>query len=103
MGIDDLSGGHLANVPSQVEFLRVDLADGAAVRSHVPKGCHAILHLAGQSSGEISFDDPVADIYKNTVSTLNLIRYGIENRSERIVYTSARCPRFTAQLKMTVW
>jgi UDP-glucose 4-epimerase len=87
-GIDDLSGGEMANVPAGVHFIRGDLAR-AQTLAGIPAGCGKILHLAGQSSGEISFDDPVADLEKNAVSTLNLIRYGIENKVERIVYASS--------------
>jgi UDP-glucose 4-epimerase len=88
VGIDDLSGGDIANVPPQVDFIQTDLGARSAGQS-IPSGCRKILHLAGQSSGEISFDDPVADLEKNTLSTLNLVRYGIENRVERIVYASS--------------
>jgi len=88
VGIDDLSGGDIASVPPEVDFIQADLA-GKSVAQSIPSGCRKILHLAGQSSGEISFDDPVADLEKNTLSTLNLIRYGIENRVERIVYASS--------------
>ena len=88
VGVDDLSSGKIVNVPAGVEFVQGDLARPAII-SRLPSGCRRILHLAGQSSGEISFDDPVADLEKNTVSTLNLIRYGIENRVERFVYASS--------------
>lgn len=88
IGVDDLSGGNIANVPADIEFVQLDLSGSDAVR-RLPRGCSRILHLAGQSSGEISFDDPVADLEKNTVSTLNLIRYGLENRAERLVYASS--------------
>jgi UDP-glucose 4-epimerase len=88
VGVDDLSGGKLSNVPEGVEFLQGDLAQASFVAG-LPGGCSKILHLAGQSSGEISFDDPVADLNKNAVSTLNLIRYGIAQRAERIVYASS--------------
>jgi UDP-glucose 4-epimerase len=88
IGVDDLSGGARENVPAQIEFIRADLASAQAVAA-LPRGCRTILHLAGQSSGEISFDDPVADLQKNTVSTLNLIRYGIDNGCERFVYASS--------------
>lgn len=88
VGVDDLSGGKIANVPAGVEFIQGDLALTATI-ARLPRDCRRILHLAGQSSGEISFDDPVADLEKNTVSTLNLIRYGIENSIERIVYASS--------------
>lgn len=88
IGIDDLSGGDLANVPPAVDFIEADLADSSVI-SAIPKSCSKILHLAGQSSGEISFDNPVVDLEKNTVSTLNLIRYGIENHLERFVCASS--------------
>ena len=45
-----------------------------------PKRCEKILHLAGQSSGEISFENPSLDLKKNTTSTLNLIHYGINKK-----------------------
>jgi len=87
VGVDDFSRGERASVPSGVELIELDLASPAAVRS-LPS-CRRVLHLAGQSSGEVSFDDPVADLALNTVSTLNLIRYGIENEVERLVYASS--------------
>ena len=87
-GIDDLSGGKIGNVPSGVEFIKGDLSLEETI-ARIPEGYETILHLAGQSSGEISFDNPVADLQKNTISTLNLIRYGIRNRSKRIVYASS--------------
>lgn len=88
VGIDDLSQGQRANIPAGVEFLEADLAD-RALYPKLPRDCVRILHLGGQSSGEISFDDPVADLEKNTVSTLNLIRFGIETGVRRLVYASS--------------
>jgi UDP-glucose 4-epimerase len=88
VGVDDLSSGKIENIPSGVEFIKSDLADMASAEN-LPSGCNLILHLAGQSSGEISFDDPLLDLQKNTVSTLNLIQYGIRNKSARIVYASS--------------
>jgi len=88
IGVDDFSTGYRHNVPAGVELIVGDLADSATVAA-LPRGCETILHLAGQSSGEISFDDPVQDLRKNTVSTLNLIRYGIANAASRMVYASS--------------
>jgi UDP-glucose 4-epimerase len=88
VGVDDLSGGYRSNIPDGVEFIEGDLAQKETI-GRIPRGCVRILHLAGQSSGEISFDDPVADLQKNTVSTLNLIRYGIDERMQRLVYASS--------------
>ena len=88
VGVDDLSAGKMSNVPRAADFIQGDLARREVI-ARLPRACSCILHLAGQSSGEISFDDPVADLEKNTVSTLNLIRYGIENNIERMVYASS--------------
>lgn len=88
VGVDDLSSGRRENIPSGLEFVQGDLALASTI-ARIPRDCRKVLHLAGQSSGEISFDDPVVDLEKNTVSTLNLIRYGIENCIERIVYASS--------------
>ena len=88
VGVDDLSGGNIDNVPVDVDLIQGDLSLEATI-DFLPGDCKKILHLAGQSSGEISFDDPIADLKKNTVSTLNLIRYGMENSIERLVYASS--------------
>jgi UDP-glucose 4-epimerase len=88
VGVDDLSNGRIENVPAGLEFICGDLAQASTI-AQIPADCRKVLHLAGQSSGEISFDDPIADLEKNTVSTLNLIRYSIENRVERLVYASS--------------
>jgi UDP-glucose 4-epimerase len=88
VGVDDFSSGRPENVPGGVQFIQGDLADTATI-ARIPGDCQVILHLAGQSSGEISFDDPLADLGKNTVSTLNLIHYGIRHQVRRLVYASS--------------
>lgn len=88
IGVDDLSGGIRENIPDGVKFIQGDLKDPATIK-RLPTDCRQILHLAGQSSGEISFDDPVADLEMNVTSTLRLIDYGIQNCAERIIYASS--------------
>ena len=77
VGVDNLSSGKIKNIPEEVDFIKGDLSKDETINL-LPKKCNQIIHLAGQSSGEISFDNPVTDLNKNTVSTLNLINYGIE-------------------------
>jgi len=88
IGVDDLSSGKQSNVPSSIDFIQGNLADTQTI-SKLPKAAELVLHLAGQSSGEMSFDDPVADLEKNTISTLNLIRYGIGANTSKFVYASS--------------
>jgi UDP-glucose 4-epimerase len=54
--IDNLSTGKQSNIPEGAVFLKGDCGD-PAIYSKIPKKQYdAIIHLAGQSSGEISFD-----------------------------------------------
>jgi len=88
IGVDDLSASKRDNVPAGIEFICADLASSDALSS-LPGRVDAIAHLAGQSSGEMSFDDPVGDLNRNTVSTLNLLRYARESGAQRIVTASS--------------
>lgn len=88
IGVDDLSSGQRKNIPSGITFYAYDLSDQKLV-NQLPDQVDYILHLAGQSSGEISFDNPILDLEKNTHSTLNLIRFGIENKVKKILYASS--------------
>ena len=87
-GIDDLSSGNINNIPRDINFIKADLIDPLSL-SKIPSTCELILHLAGQSSGEISFHNPIEDLKKNTITTLNLIDFGIKNKVKKILYASS--------------
>ena len=63
VGVDNLSSGKTKNIPEEVDFIKGDLSNKKIINL-LPKKCDKILHLAGQSSGEISFDDPIDDLKK---------------------------------------
>ncbi|MDB9983528.1 NAD-dependent epimerase/dehydratase family protein [Candidatus Pelagibacter sp.] len=87
IAVDDLSSGNIKNLPSKIKFYKLDLSKSKNINK-IPK-CKFILHLAGQSSGEKSFDSPTIDLKKNTITTLNLIKYGIKCKSKKIIYASS--------------
>jgi UDP-glucose 4-epimerase len=87
--IDNLSTGFQANIPEGVVFIQGDCQDKDSIRQLNSTKFNAILHIAGQSSGEISFDNPVYDLRTNTESTLRLINYGLENGCDRFIYASS--------------
>jgi UDP-glucose 4-epimerase len=90
LGLDNLTTGFRDNVPAGAIFYEGDCQDGRMYESVLPRRrFDAIFHIAGQSSGEISFDDPVYDLRTNTESTLRLIRYGLETGSTRLIYASS--------------
>lgn len=86
IAIDNISTGHVENVPDGVFLVKGDCAD-ASVYDMIPQVKYdAIFHIAGQSSGEISFDDPIYDIKTNTESTLLLLKFALKNGCKRFIY-----------------
>lgn len=86
--IDNLSTGFESNIPNNVDFIQGDCQDKKIYKG-LNKKFDAIYHLAGQSSGEISFDDPIYDLQTNTQSTLLLLKYSLDTGCNRFLYASS--------------
>lgn len=89
VGIDNLSTGFRKNLPEGLEFFQADCQDAQLYES-LPEGEYdAVFHFAGQSSGEVSFDDPVYDLRTNTESTLRLLDFCRKRGCKRFIYASS--------------
>ena len=67
--IDNLSTGLLkSNLSNKIIFIEGDCQDLRSIKRLNNTKFDAILHFAGQSSGEISFDDPSYDLHTNVDS-----------------------------------
>ena len=86
--IDNLSTGFRENIPDNADFIKGNCQDQEIYKS-LHKKFDAIFHIAGQSSGEISFDDPVYDLQTNTQSTLLLLDYAVKTSCKRFLYASS--------------
>jgi UDP-glucose 4-epimerase len=86
--IDNLSTGFRSNVPVGATFIEGDCQDTALYAALPQRPYAAIFHIAGQSSGEISFDDPVYDLQTNAQSTLLLLQFARRIGCRRMVYAS---------------
>ena len=86
--IDNLKTGYLTNVNKNAVFIEGDCSDINIIAKLNNYKFDAILHIAGQSSGEISFEDPVYDINSNTISTLLLLQYAVKTNCKRFIYAS---------------
>ena len=84
--IDNLSTGIKSNIPKGVRFIEGDCASSKVINKLPDETFDAIFHIAGQSSGEISFDDPLYDIKTNTESTLLLLKFALKNGCSRFIY-----------------
>jgi UDP-glucose 4-epimerase len=86
---DDLSTGSAANVPEDIELVRVDLGDRSAEQGLAGLSADVVCHLAGQSSGEKSFDDPVHDLDANTRSTAILSAWALRTGVRTFIQASS--------------
>ena len=86
--IDNLSTGYIENLPAEAMFIEGDISQKETIDKLNNMKFDAILHIAGQSSGEISFEDPVYDLNCNTTSTLRLLDYAKNSGCKRFIYAS---------------
>lgn len=86
---DNLSTGKKENIPDGCNFLEMDLGNPSSIEKLKPFKFDAILHLAGQSSGEASFLDPVYDFNSHVTSTFHLLKFALDNKVPRFIYASS--------------
>jgi len=86
--IDNLSTGFKEAIPEGVEFFEGNCQDEKLVQKLDQYSFDAIFHIAGQSSGEISFDDPVYDLQTNAQSTLLLLKLAVKTGCKKFIYAS---------------
>lgn len=84
--IDNLSTGARENIPEGATFIEGHCQDESVYARLPARTYAAIFHIAGQSSGEISFDDPVYDLQTNAQSTLLLLKFALKHQCTRFVY-----------------
>lgn len=88
--IDDLSTGGMSNVPDGAEFIAADISKKKTYK-HLSRGSKfdCVLHLAAQSSGEISSERPDLDLMVNTLGTLLLLRWCRKQNIKRFLFASS--------------
>jgi UDP-glucose 4-epimerase len=72
--LDNLSSGHIANVPQDagIRFIAGDVRD-AAVVEQATAGCEVVFHLAASVGNKRSIDHPVADSEINVLGTVRVL------------------------------
>lgn len=86
--VDNLTTGFRENVPADAVFVEGDCHDESLYQRLPRRDYAAIYHIAGQSSGEISFENPVYDLQTNTQATLLLLKYALQSGCKRLLYAS---------------
>jgi UDP-glucose 4-epimerase len=86
--IDNLSTGSTSNLPQGITFIEGDCQNPEIIKELENFQFEAIYHIAGQSSGEISFENPVYDLQTNGQSTLQLLNLARRNYCQKFIYAS---------------
>ncbi len=87
--VDNLSTGLRANVPAAARLLELDLTRRDFADDLPDERFDAVIHLAAQSSGDVSMDDPVHDLDVNARSTLALAHWALARGIRRFLYGSS--------------
>jgi UDP-glucose 4-epimerase len=88
-GIDNLTTGSRDNIDEKVRFTEGDFSKDETIAKLNNFKFDAIFHIGGQSSGEISYEDPEYDLNTNTLSTLKLLQYCVKTGCKKFIYASS--------------
>ena len=86
--IDDLSKGKLQNIPREAIFIKGKCEIDNTYRSILENDFKCIFHLAGQSSGEKSFSNPLYDLNANAATTLTILKFARSISCSKVVFAS---------------
>ena len=89
IAVDNLSTGSEENIPQGTPLYTVDISQMSEIETLPDVEYKAIFHVAAQSSGEISFEQPVVDLNSNALGTLNMLRFAMSRGVPRFVYASS--------------
>lgn len=87
--IDNLSTGNKREIPEEVIFIEGNDFDEKIIEKLDLYDFDAIIHIAGQSSGEVSFERPVYDLQTNAQSTLMLLDYARRHSIKKFIFASS--------------
>ena len=88
VSIDNMSTGFRDSIPEGVEMIEGACHDPKVIEEVSKHKYDCVMHVAGQSSGEISFDDPVYDLQTNCQSTLQLLKMCMDQGCNNFIYAS---------------
>jgi len=88
IGIDNLLGGTLDNLPKNLEFHKIDCCDLQKLNK-IMKNVDVVYHCAATAHEGLSVFSPVENTKNNYLATVSVITAGINNKVNRIIYCSS--------------
>ncbi|MCC6802936.1 MAG: SDR family NAD(P)-dependent oxidoreductase [Anaerolineae bacterium] len=87
--LDNETTGSRANVNSAAQFVAGDVRSPADLAPIFEAGVDIVLHIAGQASIRLSFQDPAADLSVNTLGTINVLQQCLAYHVSRLIFASS--------------
>jgi len=88
IGIDNMIGGTLDNLPKKLEFYKIDCCDFKKL-TKVMKDVDIVYHCAATAHEGLSVFSPIEITKNNYLATVSVITAGINNKVNRIIYCSS--------------
>ena len=87
--VDNLQDvGGISYVHPKANFINADICDTSLYLQLKKLNIDTVYHLAAQSAGEPSYDDPKFDILTNSYGTYLIAKFCKDNNVARLIYTS---------------
>lgn len=86
--IDNLSTGDERNIPEGCIKIIGDTYDEEVIKKLYEYDFDAIFHIAGQSGGMPSYEDPIYDLKSNSQSTVMLLDYCRKTDCKKLIFAS---------------
>ena len=86
--IDNLSTGNKINLNPKTKYIKIDISK-QNFTDRLPNNIDYVYHLAAQSSGQISYEQPLYDFNTNTRGTLELLEWSNKNKIKRFIFASS--------------
>jgi UDP-glucose 4-epimerase len=87
--VDNLSTGSTKNVPDGAELVELDVSRPKLAETLPHERFECIVHLAAQSSGQISHESPQLDVMTNLFGTMQLLEWARVSGVRRFLYASS--------------
>jgi UDP-glucose 4-epimerase len=87
--LDNLTTGTMYHLPNGAEFIEGDVRNLGDLEPIFAKGVDVVLHIAGQASIRLSFQDPANDLSVNTTGTINVLQQCIKHQVPRLLFASS--------------
>lgn len=73
---------------SECKIFKADITNFKSLEKIKLKNIYAIYHLAGQSSGPKSANDPELDARLNIIGTINMLNFASKNKVKKFIFSS---------------